>query len=121
MEKKFQLGKEALTLSILTLITALTWIGFEVHRALTRSEIPQVLQEQIAPLNPQIDQETLQILGARETISQEELAEVAPPPVITPTPSPEMTPTPEAELSPTPTPTTTVAPTPTATPGGTEG
>lgn len=103
-KKKFQLGKDALIISILTLVTALAWIGFEVYRALTRSEVPQVLQRQIAPLSPKIDQETLQILGAREAISAEELEKVAPPPITTPTPETEPSPTPTAEITPTPTP-----------------
>lgn len=78
--KKLQLGKDALILSILTLITVLTWIGFDVYRALTKTEIPKVLKRQIAPLNPKLPTTTLEGLQQRVTFTQEELRQVPPPP-----------------------------------------
>lgn len=91
--KKLQFGKDALILSIMTLITVLIWIGFDVYRALTKTEIPQILQKQIAPLNPQIDRETIEKIKTKETISEEELERIPTPAII---PSPEATPASEA-------------------------
>lgn len=94
--KKLQPGKDALILSILTLLTVLTWIGFDVYRALTKTAVPEVLQKQIDPLNPRINRETIERLKTRETISEEELKMVVVPEV---TPSPEATPSGEATPS----------------------
>jgi hypothetical protein len=94
--KKIKLGKDALTLSILTLVTVLTWIGFDVYKALTKSEIPRVLQKQIAPLNPKVDWEIIEELRNKKTVSEEELKTVVIPEVSpSPEPSPAVTPSPE--------------------------
>lgn len=77
--KKLQLGKDALTLAILTLITVLTWIGFDLYRTLTKTEIPRVLQQQIAPLNPKVEVTTLEGLQQRTSFTQEELNQVTVP------------------------------------------
>ena len=77
--KKFQLGKDALILAILTLITILTWIAFDLYRTLTKTEIPKVLQKQIAPLNPTIPLGILEELETRISFTQEELSEVVVP------------------------------------------
>lgn len=74
--KKLQLGKDALRLAILTLITVLTWIGFDVYRILTKVEVPRILQRQIAPLDPKISVATLEGLEQRASFTQEELSEV---------------------------------------------
>lgn len=70
---KKQLSRDLLTLSVLTLITVFTWIGFEVYRALTKTEIPTVLQRQIEPLNPTIKRDIFQDLKSRRSFSTEEL------------------------------------------------
>ena len=56
------ISKEWVILLVFSLITTLAWIGFEVHRAYTTTTIPEVLEEQMAPLNPELDQEALKIL-----------------------------------------------------------
>lgn len=94
--KRLQFGKDALILSIMTLMTVLVWIGFDVYRVLTKTEIPQVLQKQIASLNPKIDRETIGRIKIKKTISEEELKTI-PLPVIMP--SPEATPASEATES----------------------
>jgi len=73
---KLQLGKDALIIAILTLITVLTWVGLDVYRTLTKTEIPQILQRQIAPLNPKIPVTTMEGLEPRLSFTQEELSEV---------------------------------------------
>ena len=60
MKKKFKLGKDILTLAILTLITALTWAGFAIWSAATQNTINKVTQEQMAPLNPQLKKEVFE-------------------------------------------------------------
>ncbi len=82
MPKKL-LSRDLLVLSILSVITVFTWIGFEVYRALTKTEIPIVLQRQIQPLNPVIQKEVLDSLRARRSFSVEELV-LPPPPVEVP-------------------------------------
>lgn len=77
--RKLQLGKDALLLAILTLITVLIWIGLDIYRILTKTKIPQVLQEQIAPLDPKIPVTTLEELQSRVSFTQEELSEVVVP------------------------------------------
>lgn len=77
--KKLQLGRDALVLSILSLITVLTWIGFDVYRALTKTEIPQILQRQLTPLDPKIPAVTFQNLEQRVSFTQEELSQITVP------------------------------------------
>lgn len=74
--KKLQLGKDALILAILTLITVITWIAFDVYRILAKTEIPRILQKQTAPLDPKIPVTTLEELEERISFSQEELGQV---------------------------------------------
>lgn len=67
-----KLNRDLFNLSIMTLITVLTWAGFDVYRAFHQVEIPQVLERQIQPLNPQLDQEVFANLRERDFISKEE-------------------------------------------------
>lgn len=60
--KEFKLGREALILSILTLITVITWIGYEVYYAATKTTIPKVTQDQLTPLNPKLKKEAFEDL-----------------------------------------------------------
>ncbi|MGB9707671.1 MAG: hypothetical protein ACPL1D_02885 [Microgenomates group bacterium] len=69
----FKLGKDALIFSVITLITVLTWIGFEIYFVATKTTIPKVTQEQMAPLNPKIKKETIEQLKANLWFSEEEL------------------------------------------------
>lgn len=71
--KEFKLGKDALILSMLTLITILTWVGFEVYRVATRTTIPKVTQEQLIPLEPKVKKEAIEGLKTNLWFSEEEL------------------------------------------------
>lgn len=72
--RKKTLNKEILTLSILTTMTIFSWIAFDIYRLFQKkAEIPQVLKEQLEPLNPNFDLTTLEYLKTRKTINQEEL------------------------------------------------
>jgi hypothetical protein len=71
--KNLQLGKDSLILAILTLITAITWIGFDVYKASTRTTIPKATKEQMKKLNPTIDTEVIENIKSRKSFSEEEL------------------------------------------------
>lgn len=71
--KGFKLGKDALIVSILTLLTVLSWIGFEVYRIATQSTIPEVTQEQMVSLNPKIKKEVVDDLKNNLWFEEEEL------------------------------------------------
>jgi len=71
--KKIKLGKDILTLVIFTLITALTWVGFAVWSAATKTTINKITQEQMAPLNPQIKREVFESLKKNSSFSEEEM------------------------------------------------
>jgi hypothetical protein len=70
---ELKLGKNALILSIMTLITVLVWIAFEVYRTATKTTIPKVTQEQMAPLNPQIKKEVIEKIKENIWFSAEEV------------------------------------------------
>lgn len=73
MRKKKVLNKDILTLSILTTIAVFTWIGFDIYRIFHKPSPPEITKEQLRPLNPNFDKETLESLKKRKIISQEEL------------------------------------------------
>lgn len=75
------LNRDLLNLSIMTLITVITWAGFDIYRAYNKVEIPQVLQRQILPLDPKLDREVLAGLKEREFISREEAKETLEQPI----------------------------------------
>jgi len=68
----FRTSKNVLFFSIMTLVTVITWIGFEVYRTATKTTIPQVTQEQMASLEPKIRKEIINSLQNNIWISQEE-------------------------------------------------
>lgn len=72
--KKLNLGKDALMMSIITLLTILTWIGVEVYRMATKTTIPEVTQQQMLPLNPTLKREVLESLKTGLSFSEEELS-----------------------------------------------
>ncbi len=68
---KIKFGRRALFFSILTLITILTWIGFEVYRTAIKTTIPKVAQEQMKSLNPKINLETIESLKSNLSFTEE--------------------------------------------------
>lgn len=75
--KKFKLSKDILILSIITLITVLTWVGFEVWLAATKTTITKVTKEQLSPLNPNLSRETIESLKNNFSLSEEEMRQAA--------------------------------------------
>jgi hypothetical protein len=73
MESKFKLGKDALILAVMTLITVLTWVGFEVYLAAKKTTITKATQEQMKPLDPKINRKTIDSLKENLSFSLEEL------------------------------------------------
>ena len=65
--KKKRISRDLLILAILSLITVFTWIGLDVYRIFFKDEELYVSPQQMEPLNPEIDQETI------DQISQDSL------------------------------------------------
>ncbi|MCL5411678.1 MAG: hypothetical protein M1150_02970 [Patescibacteria group bacterium] len=58
------IGKNFIVVLILTLITVIGWVSFEVYRSFNTSTIPSTAQELISPLNPNFDQDLVKKLKA---------------------------------------------------------
>ena len=67
MKKKSNLPMPV-TILILTLITALSWIVFEVVRTFIKEPKPTVPREVLLPLNPTLDSNVLQALQQRHLL-----------------------------------------------------
>lgn len=76
MKRKKSLNKDILTLSILTLITVLSWIGFDIYRQIKKSTLSSDLKQKMADFNPTLDKKTLESLKERKVLTQEELDSV---------------------------------------------
>ena len=86
--KRYRKKNDVLFLSVLTVITVLTWIGFDVYRALNKPKVPKVLKEQMRALSPKFDEETLEKLNQRLKITEEELKMLEEKLMVTPEASP---------------------------------
>jgi hypothetical protein len=82
MNGKFKIGKDAMRLAIMTLATVLTWVGYAVYQAATKSQFTNVTNQQLAALDPKINTEVLDEIENSVTFSNEELESMAPPLVI---------------------------------------
>lgn len=72
-------NKDVLVLAVLTLIAVLTWITYDVYQILTRTTIPEVLEEQMKSLQPRIDRARIEEIKKRLIISEEELENISVP------------------------------------------
>lgn len=88
--KKKKINRDILILSILTFLTVLTWIGYDVYQALTKYTLPQVLEEQMKPLEATIDRAKIEKLKERLSIPEREMEKI-PIPVVIPEIVPEAT------------------------------
>ncbi len=59
-------SKDALIISILTVIMVMAWIAFDVYHAVSTSTITEVESTLITPLNPKIDQNLLDQILQRQ-------------------------------------------------------
>lgn len=65
---KKKLRKDVFRLSILTLIMAVIWIGLVTYRALSKNQLNPVVKEQITPLTPSLDIDTIDEIKQRQQI-----------------------------------------------------
>lgn len=79
--RKRKVNRDIAILSVLTLITVLTWIVFDVYKALHETTLPKILQEQMKPLEPRIDKKKIEKLKERLVISEKELEKIVIPEV----------------------------------------
>jgi hypothetical protein len=104
------------TILILTLITALMWIGFNVYRAFTQKPVPSVPSEISQPLTPTLDQDTINKIQSSLFFDQSQIPQLtitgSPLPAPVSLPSPSLRPQPSASPSATPTITPSPLPTP---------
>ena len=70
---KLKLGKDALFLSILTLITVIVWMVMDIYRQLNKTQIPKVLKNQTKPLDPEISAEVFESIEKRFIFSEGEI------------------------------------------------
>jgi len=62
-------------LLILTAFTVVLWVGFEVYRVLTSEPTPQVPEYILAPLSPTLDISSLNSIGQRINLTEEEIGD----------------------------------------------
>lgn len=103
MNKKKKLPP-VVQLAILTMVTTIIWVGFEVYRAFTNEPTPTLASGALNPLDPTLDASSLNALQQRLYLSDTQLT------VVTPAPTPSVAPVPTATASATP----TLSPEPTA-------
>ncbi len=63
-------------LVILTVFTVFTWLFLDIFRALTRSSVAPVLEEEIKPLDPDLDKKILDSLRQRKEIEAQDLESI---------------------------------------------
>ena len=93
-----------ITVLILTLLTAVMWVGLSIYRSLSQKPAPPVPQEISNPLTPTLDSDSLTKIQSRIFLNDSQIPELtitkspAPVPIATPTtlasPSPIPSPTP---------------------------
>ena len=110
MKKKLK-TPTLVTTAVLTMITVIFWIAFEVYRTITTKPAPTVPQEIIAPLNPTLDEGTLNKLQLRINLDESQVGNL-----VTQTVTPVPTPTEAPVASESGTPTASASASPTANP-----
>lgn len=64
--KKNKTDRDIVLMLVMTLITLVSWLGFEVYRAYVIKPVPDVLAKQLMELNPSLDTVTLDELEKRQ-------------------------------------------------------
>ena len=70
-------AKHWLAASILLLIIASLWIGYEVYRTLTEAKIPEVTERHLQPLSAEIDRAVFDELRGQKRLKDKQLIEEA--------------------------------------------
>jgi hypothetical protein len=99
---------------VLTLLTAIAWVGFSVYRAISQKEGPVLSEDVTKDLSPSLNSEIIENMKNRIFLSENEIPETqiqaslqpsaTPQVTVIPTPIASESPTTEPSLSPTPTP-----------------
>jgi len=78
--RKTRISREILLLAIFTTITVFTWISLDVFRAFSKKETPKIIQSQIKPLDPNLDNQVIEDLKKKKLFEfgEVELPEVKP-------------------------------------------
>lgn len=104
-KKKKNHSKSVLIIGLLTLLTVGSWVIFDVYRALVKTTVPHVVQQQIQPLDSKLDPDVMTDLQSRKSFTDQELNSVHPNPnlIVSPTASRSgivrVTPTPSQVVS----------------------
>jgi len=59
--------------TLVSFVTVAIWIGFEIYWAYQKKAAPPNVQQQIEPLNPNIDTDLIDSLSTRKTITIQQL------------------------------------------------
>lgn len=73
MKKEFNLGRDALVLAIMTVLTVLTWIFVDIYSTLKKTTIPEVTRQQMQPLDPKIKKELIENLKTKIWFEKEDI------------------------------------------------
>jgi len=65
------MSKQIIQILIFTLITVIAWLGFELFHQARKTTLPEIVQEQIEPLDPTLPLEILEDLEKREAVGEE--------------------------------------------------
>ena len=65
------MSKHIIQILIFTLITAIAWLGFELFHQTKEITLPEIVQEQIAPLDPELPTEVFEKLRKKEGIGED--------------------------------------------------
>lgn len=60
--------RDAFIISILTFITAIAWIAFDVYHASVESTIPTEVESQLAPITPKFDTSVIEKVKKRQNV-----------------------------------------------------
>lgn len=63
--RKNNLDRDIVMVLVATLVTVISWVGFEVYRAYTQIPIPDVLQKYLQEFDPTLDTAVLDHLEKR--------------------------------------------------------
>jgi len=91
--KKNSLPKP-ITILILTLLTALVWVGLNIYRSIAIKPAAPVSEDILKPLNPTLDMETIQKIEAAIFIQDSEVPPISVGGTMNTTPIPSQTPLP---------------------------
>lgn len=76
LKKNGEWSRGVLIIGVFTLLAVGSWVGFEIYRSATKTTLPTVLQSQIQPLEPEVDQKLIDDLKSRQRYDETALSSV---------------------------------------------